>query len=127
MDTHDQPNIDAACGQSPDSADKLRTCSDCQNDLICHDQGECLRCEVSAIIDGGPAFPCPVEFDPNGQLVSHGSFGMTLRDWFAGQALAGLIAASGNHQGQVCYRTEAVAESAYEAADAMLKAREVLP
>lgn len=37
-----------------------------------------------AINDGGPAFPCPVEFDPNGQLVSHGSFGMSLRDWFAG-------------------------------------------
>ena len=38
------------------------------------------------IDDGGSAFPCPVEFDPNQQLVSHGSFGMSLRDWFAGQA-----------------------------------------
>jgi hypothetical protein len=53
--------------------------------------------------------------------------GMTLRDWFAGQALAGLIAASGNDRGEVNYKTEAVAESAYEAADAMLEARKVKP
>ena len=37
------------------------------------------------IDDGGPAFPVPVEFDPNGQLIFHGSFGMSLRDWLAGQ------------------------------------------
>ena len=43
------------------------------------------------IDDGGLAFPSPVEFDPNGQLVSHGSFGMTLSDWFAGQALAAVL------------------------------------
>jgi hypothetical protein len=123
MDTHDQPNIDAACGQSPDSADKLRTCSDCQNDLICHDQGECLRRKVSTINDGGPAFPCPVEFDPNNQLVSHGSFGMTLRDWFAGMALQGQAHRFGNPYDA----REILAQDCYDIADAMLKAREVLP
>jgi hypothetical protein len=85
---------------------------------------------VSAINNGGPAFPCPVEFDPNNQLVSHGSFGMTLRDWFAGQALSqigneyvgrGLV----NRQAQE--HALILAAHAYNIADAMLKAREVKP
>jgi hypothetical protein len=121
MDTHDQPNIDAACGQSSDSADKLRTCSDCQNDLICHDQGECLRRKVSAINDGGPAFPVPEE-----NRLSDGTYcneGMTLRDWFAGQALAGLLGNS--NYGPPNSKEDA--NMAYLIADAMLKAREVKP
>jgi hypothetical protein len=76
----------------------------------------------SSYSDGGPAFPCPVEFDPNNQLVSHGSFGMTLRDWFAGQALAGLQASVACN-----WSCDEFATQAYKAADAMLKAREVLP
>jgi hypothetical protein len=47
---------------------------------------------------------------------------MTLRDWFAGQALAGLV--SYVVEGATF---ENVAEDAYKAADAMLKAREVKP
>lgn len=43
--------------------------------------------------DGGPAFPME-EFVPfpggGGRHVRHG--GMSLRDWFAGQALAGILA-----------------------------------
>ncbi len=35
--------------------------------------------------DGGPAFPVPQQYDEQG---------MTLRDWFAGQALPGVIAGS---------------------------------
>jgi hypothetical protein len=84
--------------------------------------------QQSSYSDGGPAFPCPVEFDPNNQLVSHGSFGMTLRDWFAGQALAGVESSydpSGDWPGPL-WCDEAAAHC-YEIADAMLKAREVKP
>ena len=44
--------------------------------------------------------------------------GMTLRDWFAGQAIAGMMAYPGN-------RTTAItlAEIAYEMADAMIATR----
>jgi hypothetical protein len=72
---------------------------------------------MSTINDGGPAFP----FDGYGERVS----GMTLRDWFAGQALAG-VTSSVNDEisvGQV----EGIAEIAYALADAMLAAREVKP
>lgn len=44
--------------------------------------------------------------------------GMTLRDYFAGRALAGMIA------GGVCDEPENTARVAYQLADAMLKARE---
>lgn len=42
--------------------------------------------------DGGPAFPESASGPyPNGEIVM-GRPGMSLRDWFAGQALAGLLA-----------------------------------
>lgn len=44
---------------------------------------------------------------------------MSLRDWFAGQALAGMMA-----RGGVVDTPTAFAEAAYGMADAMLKARE---
>jgi hypothetical protein len=50
------------------------------------------------IDDGGSAFPQPLAFDPaNGNPVTADMYfakvsGMTLRDWFAGQALAGTCA-----------------------------------
>jgi hypothetical protein len=47
--------------------------------------------------------------------------GMTLRDWFAGQALAGMLAAPGNVAEMDCGER---ARYAYLNADAMLKARE---
>jgi hypothetical protein len=76
--------------------------------------------------DGGPAFP----FVPTIEAVftstgtEHrpiGTPGMTLRDWFAGQAIAGVCASdidleSADWNGCAAY--------AYEIADAMLKARE---
>lgn len=69
------------------------------------------------INDGGPVFPIPVEDGLN----YHG--GMTLREWFAGQALAGILANS-NRDGS----TKEYAHDAYEQADAMLAARnEVKP
>ncbi len=68
---------------------------------------------MSTINDSGPAFPTRYHEDMHG---------MTLRDWFAGQALAGLV--SYVVKGATF---ENVAEDAYKAADAMLAAREVKP
>lgn len=50
--------------------------------------------------DGGPAFPVPFVYDPDrGECGAYvdgedagAPTGMTLRDWFAGQALAALLA-----------------------------------
>jgi hypothetical protein len=73
--------------------------------------------------DGGSAFPTPSRCNPQG-LVEY-SDGMNLRDWFAGQALAGLL-------GNADYKLHAeagedipklIAAQVYEMADAMLKAR----
>ena len=76
-----------------------------------------LKGEVMAN-DGGPAFPrraCVVE-----SIVDWGTAGMSLRDWFAGQALVGLVANT-----EACYSVlDKVAIYAYRCADAMLKARE---
>jgi hypothetical protein len=70
---------------------------------------------MSTINDGGPAFPV-------GSPTHRGYEGMTLRDWFAGQALAGLIA-DPSRDGSADDR----ARYAYAYADAMLRAREVKP
>ena len=68
---------------------------------------------------GGPAFPQNV-FTPmpggGGHWSHHG--GMTLRDWFAGQALAGFIAVEGGLD-----TFEIDAATAYRWADAMMEAR----
>lgn len=63
---------------------------------------------------GGPAFPVavPVEF----QFANDG---MTLRDWFAGQAMLGLLA-DATRQGSM----EELARVSFAAADAMLAERE---
>ena len=71
--------------------------------------------------DGGPAFPTPAGIQHND--------GMTLRDYFAAAALQGLL---GNSEFHVETDVEseipnAIATYAYQAADAMLKAREVKP
>jgi len=69
--------------------------------------------------NGGPAFPTTA-----GQVVY--SHGMTLRDWFAGQALAGIMGpnydwfTSGSETGS---RAHEAAYFAYSVADAMLAAR----
>ncbi len=64
---------------------------------------------MSAVNDGGPAFP-----------VSDHYRGMTLRDWFAGQAFVGFSSQEANN----CTAAEKLAAWSYEAADAMLAARE---
>jgi hypothetical protein len=68
--------------------------------------------------DGGPAFPGPT-FTRTGYPNGH-SMGMTLRDWFAGQALAGLVR-SEQPDGFPAWVGHAL--DAYALADAMLEAR----
>lgn len=69
--------------------------------------------------DGGPAFPAHVTVGPDDTLYTSGDVeaGMSLRDWFAGQALAGLVTRGPYVDGK------AVSARAYEVADAMLEAR----
>lgn len=68
--------------------------------------------DMSSIDDGGPAFPNEGVL-PTSDLASMN--GMSLRDWFAGQALVTLAA-----DDQTWSQT---ARAAYTAADAMLAAR----
>jgi hypothetical protein len=42
--------------------------------------------------DGGPAFPMPHVCNVNNGTMEWGETGMSLRDWFAGQALTGALA-----------------------------------
>lgn len=84
---------------------------------------------MSNIDDGGPAFPLPAS--PTQPRES----GMSLRDWFAGQALAGDLAAMGSTDTRLFQLRMTVAEiegvtmaavcanEAYAQADAMLAAR----
>jgi hypothetical protein len=74
-----------------------------------------------------PAFPHTVEYKGSdcGGIVPHG--GMTLRDYFAAQALTGAQiwdAVINGQNAQFSQGTEKLAEVAYAVADAMLKARE---
>jgi hypothetical protein len=64
---------------------------------------------------------------PSGNPVQGGYMGMTLRDYFAGQAMAAMITTANGplmSHGQWRGAEALTAESAYEVADAMLKARE---
>jgi hypothetical protein len=84
--------------------------------------------------DGGPAFPNvesdPEEWNATGKPWAHtySYGGMSLRDWFAGQALHAIVETF-LYRSQQGYAVEKVdfricSELAYELADAMLKARE---
>ena len=68
--------------------------------------------------DGGPAFP--VSYGPDGAAGFSG--GMTLRDWFAGQALAGVLANPAEGSWGTNEAPNA-ATNAYQMADAMLARR----
>lgn len=73
--------------------------------------------------DGGPAFPFDV-FDPNVGGPEQCE-GMSLRDWFAGMALQGLIAGRDwSHIASDDGKLKAWTEGAYLVADAMLAQRE---
>lgn len=83
------------------------------------------------IKDGGQAFPCQESSEsPNhpGYRDVYASPGMTLRDWFAGQALAGICANSTflieTRADNWAEKVRLLADDAYTAADAMIAARE---
>jgi hypothetical protein len=67
--------------------------------------------------DGGPAYPAPQDAD---------GWGMSLRDYFAGEALAGMLANNRFHifgtDGDTLADDQA-AQNAYDFADAMLAKR----
>ncbi len=74
---------------------------------------------MDKINDGGPAFPEPV-LDARGDPIALRN-GMSLRDWFAGQALSGLLAEEGCGLEQPTMVRDA--QRAYAMADAMLAER----
>lgn len=65
-----------------------------------------------------PAFPTDIGFSQDGAVQFDSSPGMSLRDWFAGQALAGYCAVEAAWD----QSPEEVARCSYRIADAMLEA-----
>jgi hypothetical protein len=74
--------------------------------------------------DGGPAFPTETEHQSGSDRMH--LEGMSLRDYFAGQALGHLSQPimAAMHSGALAPRREDVARLCYEVADAMLKERQ---
>lgn len=88
--------------------------------------------------DGGPAFPVAGHTGENPELTAYGKLGhpgMSLRDWFAGMALQGLLSNSGgpiqangmSGWGWVNCGKKDVADVVWEIADAMIAARKEAP
>lgn len=82
---------------------------------------------MSTINDGGPMFPIPDREFANGNWI-YGHSGASLRDWFAGQAMVGILANQSllNYVDGLSPQTPTrfvVSAQAYGIADAMLKAR----
>ena len=77
---------------------------------------------MSKINDGGPAFPNVP--DGAGGKFYDWDRGMTLRDWFAGQALIGLIQGYATAYGSPTSAPDEVVNEAFSYADAMIAARD---
>lgn len=65
--------------------------------------------------DGGPAFPFKCQGPTTAPEIY---YGMSLRDWFAGMALQGLVACQNTAGPHIAF-----AQAAYAFADAMILAR----
>ncbi len=89
---------------------------------------------MSKIDDGGPAFAGLWKNDtnrnvigPNGALIPPGGevflSGLSIRDWFAGQALPTIIHLTLNNDGS--WDADACAAGAYAVSDAMLRTRKI--
>ncbi len=73
---------------------------------------------------GGSAFPIAQQRNEfSGDIETHFEAGMTLRDWFAGMALQGILSRGRATIGEMLTETPNVADAAYELADAMIEAR----
>ena len=71
---------------------------------------------------GGPAFPRPMGSIPSGsQEQESGAEGMTLHEYYAGQAMVGLLARLSGFKGSEI-SSAAIAKNADELAGAMLEA-----
>lgn len=69
------------------------------------------------LVDGGPIGPIPSGMDPSSGAIQYENHGMSLLDWFAGQALAGIMPTLPDD----CeYQEHMVARNAYKLATAML-------
>ena len=89
--------------------------------------------------DGGPAFPFPSGPEPREDEFHDRCDGMSLRDWFAGQALIGLVASNVKYdpsgvggpvymgEGLLDSGAESLAIDAFAIADQMLAARKEQP
>lgn len=71
-----------------------------------------------ATSDGGPAFPSVDLRSANGEYWTDNEAGMSLRDCFAGLAMAALLTRSSRWE-----KDDDTADEAYRMADAMLVAR----
>ena len=110
---------------SGDSVGDAAAARACQCDPVRADIEQEGRCQVKEVGDGGPAFPVKWQ---NGEQQP----GMTLRDWFAGQALAGILAnptvrdweVAASEMGDPDALVQVCALMAHKQADAMLAERE---
>ena len=89
---------------------------------------------MSAIKDGGPAFPGGERWrtlDLAGNQTTHArapyQCGLSLRDYFAAKAMQGILAGPASREGVPMKEWMDVPGHAYRLADAMLAAREAQP
>lgn len=76
---------------------------------------------MTTINDGGPAFPAR-KVDEDG--VETQAYGMSLRDYFAGQAMQAILSLGNDYTYETDMKVkDIVARDAYHVADAMIKAR----
>jgi len=76
---------------------------------------------MSETNDGGRAFPAHVQYLHSGGTGDEYFPGMSLRDWFAGQAMQAMMT---NDARRMDWKDETVSLWSYEMADAMIEARE---
>jgi hypothetical protein len=87
-----------------------------------------MKMEEPQVNDGGRAFPSRNRWDSGNESFDLESSGMTLRDYFAGQALPGIAAKvymTKEYKGPFMF--EDIADEAYVMADEMIKRRQEGP